>query len=403
MQDFLKRDLVYKISAILLAFLLWFYVTNLQNPTIDKTVSVPIVYNGLKQGLVTSEKPTNIDIKLKGPTSVINPLVAKDIKATVDLSQAKMGESSYPVQVTLPSGVELISIKPGASINIQIDAITELQLSVNVKTINAVAQGYSSYDPVITPSRVVVRGAQQLLASLEYAQVTLDLNGTTDNLALTVPINLVATGGVQVPLNDLEISPKTVQVFVPVIQNIPTKTVPIKPTLVGKPAQEWQVSRVVIEPETVKITGGYETLTKIEHIVTQPIDITGLKEDLVVQVGLTPPEGISTLYEPVVKILIQVEEAPITKTLSDLKINLENQTPGTQITLNPAVIKLTLKGSREEISTISDSDIKAIVDLKGLEVGSHNVEVKIGIIKNLQVLQVEPAKVDVTITADNGG
>ncbi len=403
MQEFLRKDLVYKVSSILLAFLLWFYVTNLQNPTIDKTVSVPVVYNGLKQGLVTGEKPSNIDIKIKGPSSVINPLVSKDIKAIVDLSQAKMGESSYPVQVTLPSGTELISIKPAASIKLQIDAITELQLSVKVKTINAVAQGYSGYDPVITPSRVVVRGAQQLLSSLEYAQVTMDLNGATDNLALSLPVNLVGSGGAQIPTNDLEISPKTVQVFVPVIQNIPTKTVPIKPTLVGKPAQEWQVSRIVIEPETVKITGGYDMLTKIESIETQPIDITGLQEDLVVQVGLTAPEGISTLYEPVVKILVQVEEAPVTKTFSEIPLALENQTPGTKVALNPEIIKLTLKGSREEIGTIKDNDIKALIDLKGLGVGTHNVEVKIGITKNLQVLKVEPAKIDVTITADSGG
>jgi len=403
MHELLKKDLVYKISALVLAFLLWFFVTNLQNPTVDKTVPVPLTYNGLRQGLVAGEKPNSIDIKIKGPSSVVNPLAPKDIKAIVDLSQAKMGESSYPVQVTLPSGVELVSIRPAASITLHIDAITELQLAVNVKTINAVAPGYSSYDPVVTPSRVVVRGAQQLLASLEFAQVTLDLNGTTDNLALTLPVNLVGSGGSQVPMNDLEISPKTVQVFLPVIQNIPTKTVPIKPTIIGKPAEDWQVSRVIIEPETVKITGGYETLTKIEHIMTQPIDVTGLQNDLVTQVGLTPPEGISTLYEPVVKILVQFEEAPVTRTFSDLKINLENQAPGTKVALEPTTVSIELKGSRAEINTLSDNDIKALLDLKDLGPGNHKVEVKVGLAKNLQVLKVEPAKVDITITEESDG
>ncbi|MFZ5753934.1 MAG: CdaR family protein, partial [Bacillota bacterium] len=43
-------------------------------------------------------------------------------------------------------------------------------------------------------------------------------------------------------------------------------------------------------------------------------------------------------------------------------------------------------------------DIKALVDLAGLTPGTHQLEVKVDISNKLQVLKVEPNKVEVTIS-----
>jgi len=394
MFQLLKKDLAYKIAAVFLAFLLWFYVTNLQNPTVERSLTVPLTYLGLKNGLVTSERTQSIDIKIKGPRSVINPLTTKDIKAQVDLSQAKLGESSFSIDLSLPPGVQLVSIKP-ASIQLQIDAVLERQLAIKARTINAAAPGYSSYTPVVTPSRVVVRGAQQVLESLDAAQVTIDLNQTRENLLLSLPVNLIDKNGNTVPDYSLEINPKTVQVFVPVIQNIPTKTVPIKPSLVGSPKQNWRVARVVVEPETVKITGPYERLAKIDHVLTGPIDITGIQEDLMVQVALTTPEGVSLLYEPAVKVLVQVEQAPVTREIKGIPITSINVPPGSVAELKPGKVDLTVQGTIKEIETLSDKNIKAIVDLAELQQGVSQLEVKIEIPSTIRVIKLEPSKVEV--------
>lgn len=397
MRELFKRNVVFKVTAVLLSILLWFYVTNLQNPTIDKTLAVPVFYLGLQEGLVTGDKPQLIDVKVKGSRSVLNPLLAKDIKATVDLAQAKTGEGNFPVQVTLPTGVELVGIKP-ASVQLSIDSIQEKQLGINVKIENTVAQGYSSFEPVLTPSRVVVRGPLTVLESLESASVTIDLNQASDNLVLTLPVNLLDTEGQQIQANILEISPINVQAFVPVIQNIPTKTVPVKPTLTGQPQEEWKISRVVLEPETVKITGPYDKLIAIDEIVTQPIDITGLEQNMVIQVGLSTPEGISLLYEPSVKVLIQVEEAPVNKLFEEVTVQVQNKKEGQSVVIKPEKVKLTLQGPRREISALKPERIRALVDLKDLGTGTHELELKVDIPINIQAIKTEPSTVEVTIT-----
>ena len=404
MLELMKKDMLYKLVSIFLAFLLWFYVTNLQNPVIEKTIPVPIAYNGLKEGLVTNERTEKVDVKVKGPSSILNPLTAKEISVAIDLSEVKLGESSFSPKIVPPSGVELVSWSP-RTVELQVDAITESQLPIKVNITGAVAPGYSNFEPDVTPSRVVVKGAQQLLSTLDTAQITVDLNQTKENLVLNLPVIILDKNGKQAPVEQLEINPVAVQAYIPVIQNIPTKVAPIRPTIIGKPKEAWRVSRVVLEPETVKITGAYEVLEKVDQIATQPIDITGIEQNLMVQVALTPPEGISLLYQPAVKVLVQVEEAPITRTFAGVPVVAQNIGSDRRATLRPDRITLEVQGPRQEIEALKTEDIIALVDLADLAEGSHQMEVKITLPQNFQVLQVlkvDPGKIEVGIKTGTG-
>lgn len=403
MYEFLKKDLIYKIAALFLAILLWFFVTNLKNPVDERTISVPLSYHGLKEGLVIGEKPDHLDVRLRGIRSLLNPLTEKDIKATVDLSEAKLGESSYLVNVTTPPGIELVQIKQGYTVLLKVDAILMRQLAIQVEVLGSVADGYSSYDPVVTPSTIVVRGAKQILDRLETAQVTIDLNQAKDNLVLNPPVNLLDTDKNPVSPGNLEISPATVQVFVPVIQNIPTKTVPIKPELVGTPKEQWRVARVVLEPETVKITGPYEKLAAIDHVLTQPIDTQGIEQNLATQVGLVPPEGVSLLYEPAVKVVVHLEEAPIAKIIEGVVIEAQNQPEGVTVEINPHAVNITVQGSRKIIDTLTPENLKGVVDLKDLTPGTYQLEAMIKAPSDVQVTKVTPNMIDVAISEKKEG
>lgn len=401
MQELFKKDMIYKVTAILLSLVLWFYVTTLQNPVIEKTITgVTVNYTGLKEGLVMGEHSQAVDVKVKGPNSSVNLLTAKDIKVNVDLTQAKMGESSLPLdqdQVTVPAGVEVINTKP-QSIHVFVDAIKEKQLPVKVEYLNAVTQGYTSYEPVVTPSIVVVRGATQLLANLEVARITVDLNKATANLVLSLPVQLLAKEDKPASHTNLEISPDKLQVFVPVVENTPTKTVIIKPILIGKPKDGFVVSRTVVEPETMKITGPADKIERIDQIITRPIDISGLQENMIIQASLETPEGVNLLYQPTAKVMVQIEEAPVTKTFTGIAITMENQPVGLKTVLNKDKVDVTVKGPRDEMAKLVESDIHALVDLNGLKEGTHKQEVKIALPINVQVVKVESSTVDIVIS-----
>jgi YbbR domain-containing protein len=397
MYDIWKRNITYKLLAVLLAALLWFYVTNLQNLTDDRNLTVPILYYNLKEGLVVENKPKEIEIKIRGPHSIVNLLSSKDIKASVDLAKAKLGENDYFVEVILPSGVERVHSQP-SSIKLLIDEIREKQLPIEVVTKGKVAASYSSFEPLLEPSTVLVKGARRMLQNIETAQVTVNLEQAKDTLALNLPVTLLTKDGKEAS-NQFTISPEYIQVFVPVTENKPNKTVSIKPIIKGEPEEGFRVSRVILDPETVKITGSYDVLSQINQVVTAPIDITGIVENSATQVALVPPEGANLLYAPVVKVLVQVETTPVTKIINDLPITVKPQ-EGHKYIIKPEKVHLTLKGSKEEIAALDTTAIKVYVDVDSLGAGTHNLAVKVNIADSLHVLKIEPSTVEVKIIKD---
>ncbi|HHY06271.1 MAG TPA: hypothetical protein GX532_04760 [Clostridia bacterium] len=387
-----NKDFFYKTLAILLAVLLWLYVVN---PTAEKFFTVPVNYYNLKEGLVVVNSAREVDVKVKGTSSVVDSLSSKEIKANVNLATAKLGEQNYYVETVLPLGAEAIQIKP-PSVNVQIDIIKEKQLPIRVITQGEVATGYSHFEPVLEPSTVVVRGPNQLLTSLDTALITVNLEQAKDNLVLNPPVTLLTKSG-NVVSHKFEISPKNIQVFVPITENTDNKTVSIKPIINGEPQEGYRVSRVVFDPETVKITGSYEKLSQIYQVETAPIDITGITESYSTQVALVPPEGVNLLYQPVVKVLVQIEAMAITKNLTDIPVTVVNLVEENQVVLKPDKVQLTVKGSREEVEALEKSAVRAFVDVAELELGTHNLEVKVELPKTLQLVKVEPNKVEVKI------
>ena len=58
-----QEEVVYKILAVLLAILLWFYVLNLDNPTVEKPFAVSVEPLNLAPGLALVEPPGNLIVR----------------------------------------------------------------------------------------------------------------------------------------------------------------------------------------------------------------------------------------------------------------------------------------------------------------------------------------------------
>lgn len=406
MRDFFRKNMGYKASALILALLIWFYVT--QNPVQEKTINgVAIGYTGLQAGLVVSEFTETAEIKVQGVDKIVDSLKAQDLKISIDLSKALAGETIIPLgsdMVTAPEGVEIISTKP-QSIQVSIDTLKEKQLPVKVEYANKVAVGFSSFEPITTPSIVVVRGASQVLENLETARVTVDLNNATNNLELALPIQLLDKGNKVVSMDNLQISPDKVQVFVPVVREMPTKTVIIKPVLAGTPQEGYVVARTVVEPETIKLSGSTERLDQLDQILTRPIDITGMGVNKTYQTSLEIPEGVNVLYQSMVKVTVQLNEAPITRTFEEVNVTVENQPPNVQTNLSPGKVNVTVKGPRAIIEQLLMADIRVVIDLNEVnpetvkEEGiSREVRVILPGTGNIQLVEVEPSTVKISFS-----
>lgn len=78
--------------------------------TIQKTIALTVELRNVPTGLSATSKELNVSLVVSGSENVINSLKDGDIKAYVDLQSAVEGETNYNVSLTLPTGVNQVSI-----------------------------------------------------------------------------------------------------------------------------------------------------------------------------------------------------------------------------------------------------------------------------------------------------
>lgn len=298
-----------RIISILLAVFLWIYVTNELNPTKEQVLrQIPIETRGLETGLVVGDMPDNVSLRVQGNQNVMADLTGKSVEVWVDLNGVREGNALVPVQVKLPAGVRLMDISPG-KVTVQIERIVEKHVRVKVETTSRPADGYRQMKPAAKPSQVVIKGPESVLAAVDAAAARVDMQGRTGNVLETVPVQLIDRQGRVVDNPGVAVVPGQVEVFVPVVNELPSKTVPVRVTVTGIPAEGQVVGEVIPEPRTVTVTGRREVLDGIREIATEAVDVTGAKEDVFKTVRPVLPAGVASPAAPEVRVLVKIGPA----------------------------------------------------------------------------------------------
>ena len=135
-----QRNLPAKIFALLVAVVLWFFVMNDQNPSIDGSFTVPLSVVNAPEGYKISRSDDNIKIKVRGPRSLFVSASASEFKAYVSLEGVEEGRNSIKVQTVLPQGFELVEASPDL-VTVTVEKIIQRQVKVELIVTGAAAQG----------------------------------------------------------------------------------------------------------------------------------------------------------------------------------------------------------------------------------------------------------------------
>ncbi|MFW5782498.1 MAG: YbbR-like domain-containing protein, partial [Candidatus Muiribacteriaceae bacterium] len=128
------------------------------------------------------------------------------------------------------------------------------------------------------PDRVKITGAKEKITQVFQARVTLDLERFGEG-----PISLKRT--VEIldydfrEITDVRTSPETVTINVEQIR-VPVMKKLVSPSVNGKPAPGYSVYSVEVDPFELDIQGRPEVLDKVDHVTTEPIDITGIDSSI---------------------------------------------------------------------------------------------------------------------------
>jgi len=305
---FFTQNLSYRIISLLIAVTLWLWVTTESNPTQEKVLEVPLETENLAENLMVAEIPDSIKVRIEGRENILEDITSRDINAIVNLAGAKVGVNTATVEVSLPSGVQLVNTTP-SQVKVVIDQVEEIQVGVTVETEGKIQEGYTALTPLATPSEIIIKGPKSILETIEEVFVTARIEGYFQSFQETLPVKIKDTEGNFIQ-EWLRLDPGHVEVYIPIVKDKPSEKFLIKPDIIGKPAAGYQIKQVKVEPEFAEVVGPYQVLSTLDYLSTETIDIDGLSSDLIQEVEIISPDDSISISPKNVKVIIQLEKAP---------------------------------------------------------------------------------------------
>lgn len=417
------RQLLSNLSSLLLALFLgiviWAVAINSENPLVVRTFpeQIPVDLLNLPPGLVPlTGEGESVRLQVRAPRQWWNQVerssrrarVSK-FRAWVDLSGLSAGLYDLDVNVEKAAQadreVRILATTP-EKIPVRLDRIEEQEMSVEVEIIDrsSVPTSYEIQAPRVEPPVVRLRGPSSRLDQVDRVVARVQVNGARAPVQVEAPLVLVDRQGELVPVGsrsvDVQLDPRQVVVTVPIQQRQGYRELIVRPVIVGEPAPGYWVSDIDVLPQTISVVGLPTAIDNLSPIVeTEPIDVTDLTAGTLIRdVEVLLPDNVSPLQgNRLVQVRIVVEalkssaQVAVRPTWSGLSAGLAVE----QIT--PQQVDVIVEGPVNELEELQPSDIFAVLDLTGLQPGTHLVRPRVSVPGSLTVASVLPQQVEVVI------
>lgn len=386
------------VLSALLAVSLWVFVTDTENPTIVDQFPQPIPVEAVNvaDNLAVANQLPPISVRISAPTDRWDDISATNLRAFVDLNRFDAREQEVPVQVEVSGvgGVRVVDVEPRTIIVNLEDLVTRL-VPVDARAIGSLPIGYELGAMNPQASAVTVSGPESLVARVSEAVADVNVTGLTVNLDQTVTLKPLGAGGSEIL--GVRIEPATMRVTVEVFQSTIVRTVPLTVEVTGTPAAGFRVSSVSISPPAIQVQGPLEASQQIDGIALPVVNVNGARTDIVRSIAVPLPPGLAFVNTERVTVTLTIEP-----TSGSLRTSVALETAGLSGSLrasaSPDAVTVTLEGPLPLLNALLSGDVRAVIDLGGLGVGTHTVPVTVEAPEGITVEAVQPESVTVTIS-----
>jgi YbbR domain-containing protein len=192
---FFSENLLLKLISLAIAVLLWSHVSS-RETELEVPAKVSIEIRNLPQNMVRiSDLPNEIEIKARGPRTVLRSLRNRELRYIIDLAGAMPGPMVAKFYATkiegLPSGANISEIYPS---QVQIVLSERKNKTVRVKPLfrGEPPEGLEVLTPVVEPELVEISGADEEIDLLTEVETELiDLTGHRETFTVNVGLDLI--------------------------------------------------------------------------------------------------------------------------------------------------------------------------------------------------------------------
>lgn len=362
-----------KLLAAVFAIVLWLVVVNVEDPEKTKGFTIPVTIENAdylsdmgKTYQVLNNSDT-ITISVTAKRSIISELSESDFSAVANMENISEDLTAVPVTVTASRYASQIEInKRVATLKINVENLETKQYSVTVTTTGTPASNCYVESAVADPEKITVTGPESVLDQIASVQAVVDVSQASEDIATNSTVTLLDEDGETIAQDRLTLNRSVVAVDVSISMG---KTVPLKITTNGNPADGYRFTEGSCSVSEVKLTGSPDILGAISEIEISgsQMNIAGAVADQTVSVDLTKflPEGVSLAsgQSKTVTVTLKIE-GQTTKTFAVpvKNITVENLPSNLSLTFQTEYVDIVLEGYADELEEIKAEDITGTIN-----------------------------------------
>ncbi|BEU87328.1 CdaR family protein [Selenomonas sp. TAMA-11512] len=304
MRQLIQRNLLAKVIALVVAIVLWLYVMNEQNPTIEGDFVVPIELTNVPDEYRMTQSVKSAKIYVRGARSNFVSASPNSFKAIADLTGLESGSYDAALRAVMPQGFELVSIEP-ATVHVELDQIISRNMPVEI-----VQTGMAGPDVTVAKIEqeypyVKIEGPASLVNRVAAVVGYIALGGNKEDFSTLTSLNALDAEGRSV--SGVEITPVSMQIKVQLARGLAKKVVTVHPVLDGVLPDGLTLGDVTVVPLKIEVAGSAETLEKIVSIDTAKVLLSNFTAEgkHTIKSELLLPKGV-TVTNPEVSLTVEV-------------------------------------------------------------------------------------------------
>ena len=414
----LVNNLGFKILAVVLAFILWLVVYNIDDPKKSKTFTTNVTVENasavkdMNKCYEVLDGTNTVTFTVTGKRSELEKLDDTDFSAVADMNRLivndKGNQASVPIEISTKRTYASVSINnKNKYMELSLEDLMSRRFMISADTSGKVASGYALGEVSVTnPNVLNVSGPASIVKKVDKVVATIDVDGMSSNLTDNVIPVLYDSDGNEVDTTRLTLSNTTVTIAAKILS---VKEVPLVFSTVGTPYGEYRVVEINSSPDTVKLKGASNILNPLVslEIPADVINVSGARDDVKTTIDISEylPDGVELVDSSAASVTVTVRiEAYASRTyhLSTDDIKVNGLTDGVELLFDKAEVSVTVSGLQEDLNKLDVTDLAASIDASEITEGSHQVELSLKLDEDHYAYQ--PITVSVTVKAkDSSG
>ncbi|MEG1483123.1 CdaR family protein [Clostridium sp.] len=395
-----KERVIIPAICLLMSIGLWFYVSNVEN-TIRKydLRNVPVELLNvevLKESklVLSPSQEFYVDLKLEGSNEIYK-IKREDFKITVDVSDYALKKGENKMIVNIVDAPDDLTIKNTNSLNIVINLEEISEKTMEIKSeISVTAKGGYFVAPIeINPKEVKVIGAESLVDRVDAVVVRGEIVEAEEDIVNTYDLIAVDNTGKEV--KGIELQKENVDILIKVSKG---RSIPIKMKTTGELPSNLKLQSIDGSRKNAEIVGPKELLDQIVELETEVIDLSQIKDNTEITVGVVAPPGV-TLVQGEELITVKISVIKVVSKNIEIGFNLSGITEGLIITPVKTTINIKVTAFEDEIGLVTADNIKVDLNVESLkEEGVFDVApiiTSVGLSSSVSVVSTENISCDV--------